>query len=391
MKPLEPPDSTYIKTVECLSRLQWFETCWAYYFQTETRLFEDEVRDAAKLLLESYKAVSTLLPDLQPTIQRELQNSPDASGAIQRLEHWISKTAPYPLEGSPLKNQWDMFEFCAAFKAILTFLLGLPNCPSTTPLEAFRHSASSLRWKPHLSEITRSRFRDPDGLIKKCSEFPSIVIVADIRNSQDLMTYATSQEQCAEDIGYFYAETTRLVNRHNAVLFDKFTGDGFLLYFNEKLSRTLASDYIADAVRFLQNAMDTFAPVFARWSFSVRKVSSKHGIGIGADWGLVRFQFLRNHFIATGDAIVWATRMADAADGGEILVNNLLYHELKPIPCLEFSEKSCKTKKGDEVLGRQMTFKTQTGMTDACLYSYLAKKRKSEGNDDPPAPSVEGT
>ena len=168
--------------------------------------------------------------------------------------------------------------------------------------------------------------------------------MGDIRKSQDLMTYADSPTDFARNIKEFLDGTRDLIGSHYG-LFDKFTGDGFLAYFDQGFCAAKGQDFIACFARFIQEEHDFAAGLFARWEQQARKLPAKQvGLAIGADIGRVAYTMEAGHFVVVGDAIVWAARMASEAKAGELVVNNLLYQQLRTLPGLAFDMRVAHTK-----------------------------------------------
>jgi hypothetical protein len=73
----------------------------------------------------------------------------------------------------------------------------------------------------------------------------------------------------------------------------------------------------------------------------------------------VNFQDVDSHLIAVGDSIIWANRMASAGHAGDVVLNNLLYAELKDHENLEFVPVEAKTKAGETFRARFLRFREQ--------------------------------
>jgi len=146
----------------------------------------------------------------------------------------------------------------------------------------------------------------------------------------------------------FISITRETVYKH-AGIFDKFTGDGFIAYFNESVCKELHKpDHIESFTGFLRDYEASVEPLFQDWVRHVKKIPEEPiGLALGTDIGRVSFQILDNHFVAVGDAIVWASRMASAAKAGEVLANNLLYQALRERKDLSFKSRSSFTKSGE--------------------------------------------
>ena len=190
----------------------------------------------------------------------------------------------------------------------------------------------------------------------------TIVVMGDIRRSQDLMTYAEDENSFAKYMVRFVEESRRLIDE-NLGIFDKFTGDGFLCYFNESVCARLGEDFEECFMRFAKHEMAFARDHFANWCRTVRRLpDAPIGLSLGADLGSVSFRDIDSHFVAVGDPIVWAARMADAGGANETIVNNLLCQRLLDKPGVDISSKPSKTKSGEAFLGWRVEFSDEAGV-----------------------------
>jgi CheY-like chemotaxis protein len=211
--------------------------------------------------------------------------------------------------------------------------------------EVARRLESYLQWRGHFPR--RKTRADPQEVMEKACRSPSIVVVGDIRRSQDLMTYAMAEQDFSGRMVEFIAKTRSVLNKHGG-FFDKFTGDGFLGYFNESICEIYGSNYIDSFVGFIREFTAFSKSHFREWVKFVRKIPGEPiGLAVGADLGRVSFQSLNYHVVAVSEAIVWASRMASAAKAEEVLVNNLLYQTLRQRNDLDFQCHAANTKSGE--------------------------------------------
>src|SRR5207237_1424914 len=120
----------------------------------------------------------------------------------------------------------------------------------------------------------------------------------------------------------------------------KFTGDGFIAYFNESICKVCDLNYTEAFIEFLVEYGAFAERHFLEWVRNVKKLPDQPvGLGLGADIGVISLQNLKNHLVAVGNPIVWASRFAAEAGANEILVNNLLYEQLQNVPGLEFKDR----------------------------------------------------
>jgi class 3 adenylate cyclase len=198
---------------------------------------------------------------------------------------------------------------------------------------------------------------DPDLLVNDACKTPTIAVVGDIRRSQDLMTYGRSPADFSNRMIHF-VETTRYSLEKYGALFDKFTGDGFLAYFSETICKAAGTNYLDAFISFLGEYLQFSSEHFKEWTRQVKRLPVEPiGLALGADVGIVSFQKLNQHLFAVGDAIVWAARLASAANANEVLINNLLFERLSSNETLTFQDRSVKTKTGDDILARVLSLR----------------------------------
>lgn len=187
-----------------------------------------------------------------------------------------------------------------------------------------------------------------DEFAKSMSREDTITIVADIRRSQDLMTYS-SPSYYNEKIIEFTENVKSIILENNGV-FDKFTGDGFIAYFNKYMCDIIKADYYNQMWMACVRVMDFANPFFDEWCKQLRKIpEEKIGLSIGVDTGTVEFTILDHQVYAVGEPCVWATRMNSAGKSGEIVFNNLPYnHMLESGFDLKFREEDSQTKTGEK-------------------------------------------
>lgn len=352
--PAEPVSDSYRLRVECLALAQNFETYWAYYTQSSGSLFSTECREAASDFLETFDNVAAI--DAGYFTGESLSLGPDTNvpRIANALREWADSQALYPYTGLG-ESRFMLWAFVTSVKVRLITQLGLQKSPQfIMASDELEHAAETVRWRAHVPK--RVLFENPQALIASASQHESIVLVADIRKSQDLMTFAVTPADFARRMLEFLEQARSVIDRHGGV-FDKFTGDGLIAYFNPQIARRLGVDYVES---FLSCAIDLQAfgrKHFEEWTASVRKLPSEPiGLAIGSDVGIVVFNDNASHLVAVGDAIVWASRMASEARAGEVVVNNLLYQLLRARPGVSFEPRTATTKGGEKVLCQNLRY-----------------------------------
>ena len=323
--------------IECLVLTQSFEIIWLQYFQSDGNLLSNQCREAALAFLGAFDEARLLDSDLKNPAILEIEPPAELENVLSTFRGWATGSALFPYQTAH-ESRFMLFHLLGKLKMYFVKKLDLTRSPLMVMNTAdYTFTLSSLKWKAHLPFNMLSK--NPDALIKAACQTPTVVVVGDIRRSQDLMTYATSAEDFSERLIAFLSNTRELIERYGGI-FDKFTGDGFIAYFNEsicKINQPVQLNHTDNFLRFIQ-AYDLFAEShFSEWARRVKKAPGEPvGVAIGADLGVVSFQNINNHFVAVGDTIVWAARMVAEAKAAEVVVNNRLYEALRERPNLTF-------------------------------------------------------
>ncbi len=349
--------------VECLTLAQTFETCWAYYIQSDGQLLAAECRDAGRLFLQALAALEAQdaqVADPHCEMPAGAAPVPGAVNAVNpravrtQLQKWLDGDRPFPFE-SARKSRIFVWSYLTGLKALLGPRLGLTAHPvRALSREEIDHSEGVVKWKGHLPHSTWRAV--PDKLVNAASKSPGIAVVGDVRRSQDLMTYSDDPEDFSRRMVEFIATTRQLIERHHG-FFDKFTGDGFLVYFNHTICRHCGADHVDCFLAFAREELAFAREHFRAWSRTIRKLPpGPVGLAVGADSGVIDFRNVDYHLIAVGEAIVWASRMASVASADEVVVNNLLVSALEGRPGLRLEPRVGRTKAGEEFLASALSF-----------------------------------
>jgi len=343
-------ETTQSSSLNCLVHAQAFETAWAYFSQSGGRLYSAECRRAARRFIESLRTLGPADPRVLAPMELVADHPVEVGALLKEVEAWARGAESAFLEE---KLRTPFFVLIQGVKGLLVRELGIDIPISIGGGADASFSARVLRWKAHLPSILLDQ-GDLDGRIAEASRSESIVVVGDIRRSQDLMTYAASPDDFSRRMVVFIQKTRDLIDA-NAGFFDKFTGDGFIVYFNEALCRAAGRSHIDRFLRFVKAEAAFAQELFSDWAGLIRKrPTGPIGLAMGADIGKVAFHDVQDHLVAVGDAIVWAARMAEAANAGEVLVNNLLQSKLTAVytRILTFAPREAQTKAGETFLAQ---------------------------------------
>jgi len=346
------------KRAECLMLIQNFETFWAYYHQSAGQLFDQECRQAADLFLSALDELVGEDSGIQEAFYLELRGA--AAEHLEKLQMWALSDDPFPFPSGAF-SRFALFIYLWEVKQYLVDALGFARTlPMSLTSEESEHSRHVMRWKAHLPLTALSG--DPNRLLREASENETIVVIGDIRRSQDLMMYSVDPRDFSERMVEFITQTRQLIEKYGG-FFDKFTGDGFVAYFSETICKTSKASHIESFLSFVYEEQVFSRQHFKAWSSSLRKLPEESiGLAIGADLGKVEFTDLDHHLVSVGQSIVWAARMEAVAKAGEVIINNLLYGALSDLDGLHFENRLGTTKTGEAFLGQSLLF------AEACAF-----------------------
>lgn len=143
-----------------------------------------------------------------------------------------------------------------------------------------------------------------------------------------------------------FTEGIRKIARENFGWFDKFTGDGFVVYW---LYGIKPSRFLNDVITFSRGAHHAFeGEILPEYRKNARNLPAHVGLALGVDSGRCALEEIAGDFTIIGHAIVGAKRMAEAAGKGETLCNIRMGRALGDEPSLrgviELQETTAKTK-----------------------------------------------
>lgn len=343
-----------MKRTNLLVSILAFETYWAYYSMSSGKVYVDETKKAANNLISSIEEMASLDKEIS-TIRSKIGKGDITviERILGEIKKWAKKRKRTFFE--PLMQSKVMLWFYfAEMKGYLIKKIGLETFPPIVlSTEEFEHTEKYLRWQPHLPRVSMYWY-DKDIDISKLSTTDTIVVYGDIRRSQDLMIYTIGYERFEKMMIRFF-DSVRAIFDKNLGIFDKFTGDGFLGYFNEYLSNERGKDFIDCFLKFSKECMEMSKSLFDEWKKYVRKLPAQDiMLSIGADLGKIYFGDRHGHLICIGDAIVWSQRMCTEAPASSIYVNNLLANLLYGKEGVKLSPIRGKTKTGEDFLASEL-------------------------------------
>lgn len=321
---------TKTQNISLLILLINFEKYWIAYYISDGSLFYSDVRREAKLLVDYY--YSTVPEKSAPSKRTKIEKREDTilRQLVESLSEWLRTDQIFP-------SQSDKSYVSISNNYVLTSLSELENylCHSLSlPINVFLRDDDIeehiheriLRWSGQFPDTVVPRVNDQ--FINNMSQTESLILVADIRHSQDLMTYGINPDYYREKIIAFIDYVRAILKEHFAI-YDRFTGDGFIAYFNEYLCDQEGKDYYQMMLMACKKIVDFSNDFFPTWKKCLRKIPNEEvGLSMGIDSGRVSYKDIKNQLFAIGDACVWATRMSSVGKAGEIILNNLPYQHL---------------------------------------------------------------
>ena len=330
-----------------------FEKYWAPYALSDGSLFKKEVKvEAANVVTLFLNVFGEKTAQMNPDGQ---VIKPDGlweqRKMIAALKKWCSSDELYPeipQDSSVVTTMTSQLQsLLVELEKMLVAELGLSvnlicsNCSS----EYLFHK-NVLKWAAQLPDEVVPKI--DEAYIDNMSKSDTLVVVGDVRRSQDLMTYGRDPNVYRDKIIEF-SNCTRRILKNNCGLYDRFTGDGFIAYFNKYMCEQEGKNYYEMMVKSCREIMDFSIPFFSEWSKMLRRLPEKEiGLAIGVDSGIVSFKDINNQLFAIGDACVWATRMNTAGSKGDVIVNNIPYQELSQVLNENNCEKICSVTKSGE-------------------------------------------
>lgn len=342
-----------LKKYNLLVLLLNFEKYWQNYSLSNGELYSKDVKEEIKKIVPLFYEIygkkvivnsDNSVNDVDMFSERQL---------IEEFERWIKTKDKFPkifLEKAYTIN--SQFYYQAIFMELESQIEEELKLPiklgfSATPHEWYFRK-KQLQWAGQLPKSVIEKFIEDPNYFSKISKFDTLVMVADIRRSQDLITYGLSPDFYREQIVGFISNVREILMDDYAI-FDRFTGDGFVAYFNQNVCDENEKDYyemMLDACTRIQSFSEKY---FDNWSSQIRKIPTETiGLSIGVDSGTITFMDSEFQLLAIGDACVWATRMSDAGKKGEVIFNNIPYHKISAHGSSDFSsEFEAITKNGE--------------------------------------------
>lgn len=357
-------DELYAKYVNLIILLQSFQINWQrLFFSNGHYCYVKECKKSASLMIELFRELHE--DDKSIYSSKAIGfNSEDDDGfaleVIQSLNDWVLSEDNFPhFVDINSKTSYNFYlnEFIICETA---YLLGKIKPEILPVLYTSSHDSclneNYIKWQPHVSYLAVDFFNT--GFLEKMSKSNSITIVADIRKSQELITYSSSPKYFREKLLTLLDDCKAIIKDHSGI-FDRFTGDGFICYFNESFCDIFDLNYLQCAVSAIVSIQKKANEIFPEWVAEMKKVPvEKIGLSIGVDEGYIDYSENKGHFIAIGEPCVWATRMCSAALADEVIVNNRPYNKLMKLDCIESTyEIKSMTKGGEKFLAHKVMLK----------------------------------
>ena len=315
--------------------LQNFENFWNIYSISEGMLYGIETKRAAKSFIELFNIIAETNPRIRNSNELHLNNKDDTEyvdSLNQMITDWIGNDKRFPIQSTENAigdNEKSRFYFQGFFMCLSAYLLTkikfdyLPIlCKSSGEGELHYNN---VKWKGRFPWQVSDQV--DKSLLRSLSENETVVIIGDIRKSQDLITYAVDPDTYRTNMANLIDGVKKIV-LENMGIFDRFTGDGFICYFNSFLSHKFHKDLYKTVLDVCTRIQKETKPLFDEWQQGLQKLSPDSiGLSIGVDSGEMNFTN-DGVLFAIGTPAVWATRMCDAGKAGDIIINNIPYSKI---------------------------------------------------------------
>lgn len=184
-----------------------------------------------------------------------------------------------------------------------------------------RHVLDKVSPRAHEALLSDPQLRD--RFLASDSECSAFIMSIDIRRSTELMLKARTAELFAEFMAGLCEELKALICDKFGIV-DKFTGDGLLASFPEFFS---GPDAGYRAISAAHEAHLIFAKGYKQHRRSFSTILADVGLGIGIDYGNIRFMRIAGDVTVVGAPVVYATRMS-SAPAGKTVLNQPAYEKI---------------------------------------------------------------
>ncbi len=162
-----------------------------------------------------------------------------------------------------------------------------------------------------------------DRFLASKSACAAFIMAIDLRRSAELMLKARSAEHFAEFMAGLCEELQGVIRDRFGIV-DKFTGDGLLASFPEFFS---GEDAGYRAISAAHEAHLVFTRRYKQHRHSFLTVLADIGVGIGIDYGDIRFMRIAGDLTVVGAPVAYATRLS-SAPAGKTVLNQQAYEKI---------------------------------------------------------------
>lgn len=348
--------ATKLYYLNSLSLLQTFETYWAYYSLSNGKIYSSACMKSGKMFADSIRQIAMDDPRVLDPQALKLDEDADPEKIITGLETWEVTSDSAPIDNIA-KSIRLMIPYFNALKPLILEATGLTVEPIVqTNREELMYREGLERWEAHIPTMLLMGKDSPEDLLVKANQTPSIVVIGKIKQLQDLMTYAKDPTSYTSFILKFI-ERTRVLTDEYMGLFDKFTGSGFIVYFNQAICSANGLDMVDCFTNFARDETLFTNDLFNDWGKTIRKLPTEPvGLSMGADIGDVEYRDLAGQLVSVGEPLIWARRLAAMGNTGEVVVNNLLHEALESRSDILTEDRVGQTGSGEKFMVRALAF-----------------------------------
>lgn len=316
--------------------LQNFENLWNMYSVSEGILYRQETKKSAKYFLQIFNQVSSIYPEIRNSkvlTINSIDNTELIDSINKYLGEWCKNTEKFPMPSREIcmgDNEYSRFKLqpyfmCISIYALRHLKLNINPILCKSSGEGGFH-LNNVKWRHHFSWQICDQV--DNEFLNRLSNNETVVVIGDIRKSQDLITYAVNQDSYRTYM-ISYIERIQKIILDEMGIFDRFTGDGFICYFNNYLLEKFHKDLYKTVLDVCMRIQIESKPFFEQWEHELQKLPQDTiGLSIGIDSGIMNFSD-NKLMLAIGTPAVWANRMCAAGFAGDIILNNIPYVKIR--------------------------------------------------------------
>lgn len=228
--------------VNLLALVLNFEKYWQSYSLSDGVLYSKEVREEAKKIVPLFYDIYGKKVLVETDGRVNDVDMFESRQLVEELDKWLETKDKFPREflGKKYTHRTQLY-YQVVFIELESQLQEEIGLSYTATVHETIFRSKQFPWALQLPSSLLDKVLEP-SFLERMSKSDTIVVVADIRRSQDLITYGLTPEFYRKQIIGLLDEVKRIFHDCYGVL-DRFTGDGFIAYFNQYVCEQGGKDY----------------------------------------------------------------------------------------------------------------------------------------------------